>query len=199
VDHAVDAQAQIVRLLQQLERGIDIAERTDRVGAAARDVIRLATALAHRLPELGAGGVHVGVRRDEAELGAKQPVEQHVAGGLVCGAVPGNAPLEQRRAVQPIVARCGCGLAHVVGLHGAVGDHAVRLLGQRGGDQELELPGLVAAGRKSGAVSRLTYSCGPPSSLVRFGIGSSGVGRCAKRTRAKRARCMAKPLSSVAS
>ena len=154
-DHAVDPQALVVGLLQQLERGVDIAQRADRVRAAARDEVGLAAAAAHLLGELGAGGVHVGAGRDQAQLGAEQPVEQDVAGRLVVGAVAGHAPLQQGRALQAVLAGGGRGLAHVVGLHRAVGDQRVGALGQRVADQELELAGLVAAGREAGAVVAL--------------------------------------------
>ena len=153
--HAVDAQAPVVRLLQELQRGVDVAERADRVRAAARDVVWPAAPRPHLLGDLGAGGVHVGVRRDEAEPRPEQPVEQDVAGRLVAGPVPRHPALEQRLALEPVSAGGGRGLADVVGLHGTMGDQGVGALCQRVADQELELARLVAAGREAGAVVAL--------------------------------------------
>ena len=154
-DHAVDPQIPLVRLLQELEAGVDVAERADRVRAAARDDVGPAAAPAHRLRDLGAGGVHVGAGRDEVQPRPEQPVEQDVAGRLVLGPVPGDPALEQGLAAQAEAAGGSRGLADVVRLHGAVGDQGVGAQPERVADQELELAGLVAAGRKPGAVVAL--------------------------------------------
>jgi hypothetical protein len=69
--------------------------------------------------------------------------------------VPGNPALEQGLAAQAEAAGGGRGLADVVGLHRAVGDHGVGAQPERVADQELELALLVAAGRDPGAVVAL--------------------------------------------
>ena len=92
--------------------------------------------------------------------------------------------------------RRGRGLAHVVRLHRALGDQGVGALGQRLAQQELELAGLVAAGGQAGAVVALDPEFGAAEcsretlQLLERG-GQMGVTQ-----RGKRARCMARPMSS---
>jgi hypothetical protein len=76
--------------------------------------------------------------------------------------VAGDPALEQRFAAQAVAAGGGRGLADVVRLHRTVGDHGIRALPERVADQELELAGLVAAGREAGAVVALDEEGGTP-------------------------------------
>ncbi len=72
----------------------------------------------------------------------------------------GHPALEQRLALQAMFAGRRGGLTDVIRLHGAVGDQRVGALPQRVADQKFELPGLVAAGRETGAVVALDEEAG---------------------------------------
>ena len=175
----------------QLHGAVDVAQRPHRVGAAAGDQIGLAAGLAHLLGHGLHRGVHVATARTVPDLGAVEPVEQDVAVVLVVGILGVDAMLEQDDAAHAELGRDGGGLAAVIGLDGALGDHRVGALGLGVGHQELELAGLVAAGAEAGAVVALDPELRAAQQLrARFSIGSSGVGRWAKWSRGKRARCM---------
>ena len=155
VDDQADGKAPLVGLVHQLQRAIGVAERADRVRAAARnDVGPLAGRLQARR-DLLHGGVHVAAARNVAERCAVQMVEEDVAVVVVVGAGNAGAVLQHGVAVEAEAGAEGGGLAHVVGLGGALGDH--RVGAQRLGlaHQEFQLAGLVAAGGHAGAVVAL--------------------------------------------
>jgi len=100
-------------------------------------------------------------------------IEQQVAGRL-----RGRVPAQDEDAAQAELRGGGGGLPGVVGLRRANRDERVGFprSGQRVGDQEFQLAGFVAAAREPVWSSRLMKMRGP-SSVLKRGRGSSGVGR----------------------
>ena len=98
-------------------------------------------------------------------------IEQQVAGRL-----RGRVPAQDEDAAQAELRGGGGGLPGVVGLRRANRDERVGFLLQRVGDQEFQLAGFVAAAREPVWSSRLMKMRGP-SSVLKRGRGSSGVGR----------------------
>ena len=100
-------------------------------------------------------GVHVGAAGAVLDRAAEQPVEQHVAAVQIVAVVGVDPVLQQRGALHAEPRRHRGGLAHVIGLHGALGHQMVGALRLRLADQPLQLADLVAAGRHHGAVVAL--------------------------------------------
>lgn len=78
--HPVDLELEVVGLRHQFERAVHIAERAGDVGSAAGNDVRLArrgTDLDGHLVHLGG---HVAATGDDANPGAEQLVQEHVAG-----------------------------------------------------------------------------------------------------------------------
>ena len=165
-DEMVDHEAALVRLRQQFERAVHVAQRADTVRRAARDHVGLAATVADLRCVFVEQSVEVGRRRILVQHGSEQPVQQHVprrgvdlAGGL-------DPVLEQHLAGKPEFAGGGGRLADVVRLHGAHGEHRVGTRPERVAHDELELAGLVAAARKSGAVVALDPDLGTAQMLA---------------------------------
>ena len=83
-------------------------------------------------------------------VGAGQPADQDVADLVVDRVGPVHPALLHQHAAQPHAGRDGRDLAGVVGLHPADRDERVAALGERVGDEVLQLAGLVAAERDAG-------------------------------------------------
>ena len=79
-----------------------------------------------------------------------QPADQDVADLVVHGVGPVHPTLLHEHALEPGAGGDGGDLAGVVGLHAADGDERVAALGERVGDEVLQLAGLVAAVRDTG-------------------------------------------------
>ncbi len=109
-----------------------------------------------------AGGLDVGQRllparleadaepfAHHADVGAEDAAQQDVADPVVDRVGPVHPALLHQHALQPDTCRDRGNLARVVGLHAADRHQRVAALGERVGDQVLELPGLVAPERES--------------------------------------------------
>jgi hypothetical protein len=87
--------------------------------------------------------------------GAEQVVEQHVA-RLFIGCIAARHPaFQQDMAFHADTAGRRRGLAHMVGLHRALGHQHISLFAQRFADQKFQLARLVSAAREPGAVVTL--------------------------------------------
>jgi hypothetical protein len=155
VHHLVDRQVQLRRLLDELPRGLDIAEGANRVRAAGgNDVRALATRpqclrkILHDLTDVRPAGA-------DRDLRAEQSVEQHVAALVEVRVVGFQAPLQDDVAAKPEFGRDRRGLPDMVRLRGALRDDGRRPLAERLGEEVFELARLVAASGKAGAVVAL--------------------------------------------
>ena len=147
-DDRVEEDAELGLLLLHLLRPLREAEPAERVlRGAGRDAVRRAagvTDLLHRLlprradADVEAGGV-------EADVGAHDPRQQDVADLVVDGVRPVDPLLLHQPGLEAELRRDGRHLAGVVGLDAADGDERVGALGERVGDDVLQLAGLVAA------------------------------------------------------
>ena len=109
---------------------------------------------------------------------AHQSVEKIVARGFGPVAA-GHALLQHQMAVQAFLDRPGKSQAAMVGLHGPAGDDGVRALGQRVGNGEIQLAGLVAAARAGQQVVPLDPDVGlVAQGPAEAGRNSSGVASC---------------------
>ncbi len=86
---------------------------------------------------------------------AEQAIEQHVAALHVIGRLANAAVFEEQMAFHSQFARRRRGLARVIGLERAAGEHGVLTLRQRFAQQKLQLAHLVAAAAQAGAVVAL--------------------------------------------
>jgi hypothetical protein len=89
------------------------------------------------------------------DAGTMQVIEKHVAAVIVVVIGFLCAVFQQDVAIKPHACGKGGGLAGVVGLCGALGQHDVGTLVLRLGHQPLQLAGLVATGGHAGAVVAL--------------------------------------------
>ena len=186
VHDPVDPDAEIRRLLQDLQRAADIAQRTDRVRAAAWNDIGPAARAAHLVGSQRAGGRHRAVARYIFQSGAEQAIEQDVAVVAIGVGRLRDALFQDEHAFQPeLRGRCRR-LSRVVGLQGAQGDQRVGALLQGVGHQIFQLARLVAAGGEPRAVVALDPELRPAEVSRETGHRLSGVGMCPRRTRGKR-------------
>ena len=145
----------LVRLVDEFERAVGVAERAGRVGAAAGDRVDAAPLRPEPVGDRLHDRVHVAAARVPLGGGAVQVVEEDVAVPVVVRVVRAGPVLQQDMARHPEAGGEGGGLAGVVRLGGTLRHHQVRTLCLGLGHQELELAGLVAAGRQPGAVVAL--------------------------------------------
>ena len=139
------------------------------VGRPGRDRVRPAAALLHlsqRLfPALLEADPEPGP--DQPHVGAGEPAEQDVADLVVDRVRPVDPGLLNEHAPQTHAGRDGRDLPGVVGLDATDRDERVTALGQRVGDQILQLAGLVPAEGDAGvAVLPLGPDCAPPRCRV---------------------------------
>ena len=151
----IDAQPLVIGLGDHLQRAVRVAERAGGVRSAAGDDIDLAALRPEGLGHRFEFGVHVQARRPLLGRRAVEDIQEHVAVGVVVRILRPRPVLEQDVAVHAEARGEGGRLSRVVGLRGALGHDHVGALLDRLGHQELELAGLVAAGRKSRAVVAL--------------------------------------------
>ena len=174
MDHGGDLEILRRGLVGQFGRGRDVAQRAHGVGAAGGDRIgRFAGALQALGQSLhGRGAVGAGVVQVDAR--AEQAVELDVATQFVVGAAPGHHAGQHQFAGETQLRRGGGGLAHVVRLHAAGGDHRVGATGQGFGQQEFQLARLVAAEAEPRAVVALDQEA---RASKRFGQARQGLQR----------------------
>ena len=151
----INLQALFVRLLQQLKRAIDVAQRADRIRGAARNDVGLAAGRSHFICYRVHFRIEVSTARILAQVGAKDLVEKHIARLCVGLAWIGYTMLEQHLAGEAEFRRCRCGLPNVIGLHGADCDNRVGAFGKSRRHREFEFARLVAAGCETGAIVAL--------------------------------------------
>jgi len=96
--------------------------------------------------------IHVEAARTEADFGTAEPIQKHVTGTLILLRDAWNPPLEQRVAGHSELGSGSGALTCVIGLHRALGDAAISVVGDGLSHEEVELTGLVAARRDTGAV-----------------------------------------------
>ena len=144
---AVD-RVHLVQLLLQLLHARDVAEASERVRSSAGDHVALAPLLLEVPGDVLHRRAHVtSAWHDHDVLDAHEPEQEVVAAGV--RVVAARDPLlDHEAALEALLDRRGERDAAVVGLRGAAGHQGVGALGQRVGDEELELAGLVAAGRE---------------------------------------------------
>ena len=166
---AVDAQPHLIGLVHQFLRAGDIAQRADPVGAATRNHIRLLAGRTQSFALRLRRGVHVCAARAVLDRGVEQPVEQHVAAVQIVAVVGVDPVLQQRRALHAEPPRHRRGLAHVIGLDGALGHQMVGAQCLSLAYQPLQLAHLVAAGRHHGAVVALDPDFGAAEVAAEIG------------------------------
>ena len=142
------------RLFDELGGAGHVAERTGRVRAACGDRVHMPALGAEARAQLLGERSTVG-GRDLVHMGAAEVVQQQVAGVLVGLAVVVDAAPQHEFAAQPEARAGRSRLARVVRLQRAEGQHRVCTARTGLGQQELQLAGLVAAGRQPGAVVAL--------------------------------------------
>ena len=154
-DDPVDLHVQLIGLDHDLAGAVDIAERPDRVRAAAGNDIGLAAARPHLGRRLLQLGRHVAAAGHGADARREQPVHQDVAvAGVVDRLRPG--PLFQNDlAGQAMRRRRRRRLAHMVRLHRALGHQRIGTALEGVAQQELQLAGLVAPAGQARAVVAL--------------------------------------------
>ena len=160
-----DRDAGISRLFEHFPESVRVGHRSQgehhaatREGASDRDDIRGASGLTLGGGDVGDGGFPVSAGLDDPHVGAQDPVEQQVAvRGRQLLVLP---PLQHQDRVHAQPARTGGGHPRPVGLHTRPGDHAVAALRDRVGEDEIELPRLVAAKGEPGLVVPLDEQAG---------------------------------------
>ena len=159
----------LVGLHQHFLRADHVAQRADRIGAAARNQVGLVALLAQALAHGDQFIVHVQAGVAGFQRAVEYPVEQHIAIVVVLGRTVCDALFQQRGALQAEFRGCRRGLAHVVGLGCALRHQVGCALRQRIADQELQLASLVAAAGKAGAVVPLDIDGGAAQMLRQAG------------------------------
>ena len=177
-DHdRVEEDAELLLLLGHLVGPVREAEPAEPVvGGAGRDGVRRTAALLDILdgppPRVAEADVEAG--RVEPDLGTHHPAQQDVAdlGAERVGPVRHPVLLHQH-ALQPQVRRDRRHLPGVVGLVATDRDQRVRTLGERLGDEVLELAGLVAAVGEPGVA---VLALGPDLGTARGGRSAAAAG-----------------------
>ena len=127
----------------------DIAQPADRIRAAARNDVALATERGDFLGDPRHRGTHVRTAGHHGDgFDAHQLEHEVVAAGLLAVAA-GHALLDHEAALEPFLDRGGERDAAMIGLRRAAGDQRIGALRQRVCRQELELARLVAAGEEA--------------------------------------------------
>ena len=156
VHQVVDAQPAFGGLVDQFQRGVDIAERADRGRTTAGDDVgTAAVALPGARPALPS---RPACRRRPCDVRQWHRAAGRAARCRFRGSSESVLPVRSSSRMwhcMPSTHRSGRGLAGMVRLRRALRDDDVGLVRQRIGHQELELAGLVAAGRQTGAVVTL--------------------------------------------
>ena len=118
---------------------------------------------------------------DQPYVGAGEPADQDVADLVVHGVRPVHPALLHEHALEPGAGGDGGDLAGVVGLHAADGDERVAALGERVGDEVLQLAGLVAAVRDAGVA---VLALGPDGGAAEVARSAAPAGAPARARRA---------------
>ena len=167
----IDPETHVVGLPQHLQRAAHVAQGPHRIGAAPRDHVGPAP-LPLQLPaQRLCRRVHVLPPFHKAHLRSEQMVQEDVAGGLVVRGHIRHTALQEHHAIQSQPGGGRSGLPDMVGLHCALGDHAVGPLLQRFAHEEVQLAGLVPAGGQPRTVVALDPERGSPQ-----GRGEAGHG-----------------------
>ena len=147
-DDRVEEDAHLLLLLLDLVGPVGEAEAAEPVvGRARRDAVRLAAARADVVERLvpAVAEADVEARRVEPDLGPHDPRQQDVADAVVDGVGPVDPRLLHEDGLEAELRGDRGHLTGVVGLHAADRHERVGALGERVGDDVLELAGLVAA------------------------------------------------------
>ena len=162
----IDDDAVAVCLRHRFKRTIDIAKRTNRVRAAARDNVRVSSFCAKTRCDVFHCRFHVRPLGDFRDLRAKYPIEQNITRIQVGFGRIGNAFFENQFTIHAQLARGGCRLPRMVRLHCTLGDDDICFLLQRISHQKFKLASFVAACSKSSAIIALYVDLGAAQMLA---------------------------------
>ena len=152
---AIDSQAQIIGLRDELDGGIHVAERPGRVRSASGYEIGFAAIAPKPRSNSCKFSIHVGIGRAMLDARTMQMIQQDIAACRVIVVRFAGAILEQDVAIDSHLRGAGSRLARVIGLRCALCQHDVGALISRFRQQVLEFSSLVAAGRHAGAIVTL--------------------------------------------
>jgi hypothetical protein len=148
----IDAQSHGIRLRDELYCRIDIAQGPGGIRSSAGYQVRLAAFALELGGDLGQFAVHIRIGCAMFDAGTMQMVQKDIAALRVVMVGFAGPILEQDVAIDAHLRRACSGLSRVIGLRRTLSQDNVRVLLPRFGEQVLELPRLVAAGRHAGAI-----------------------------------------------
>ena len=149
-DHdGIERQPHVQPLLLHFLHAGDIAQAADRVRAATRDDVALAAERGDFLRNLRHGRAHVRTAGHHGDGFDAHQLEHEIVAAGILPVAAGYALLDHEAALEPFLDRGREGDAAMIGLRRAAGDQRVGTLCQRIRSEELELAGLVAAGKEA--------------------------------------------------
>ena len=146
---AIDLKTRFKQLIHYFFSAGNVAGGADRVGAAARDDVCLASFRSHLVCDLLHFMHHVGAARNHFDFFDPQQFEQKVVAAGIRLITVRDALFEDKTASHSLFDGRSKGQPAVVGLHRAAGDQGVSALGQRICYEKFQFPGLVAAAGQS--------------------------------------------------